>query len=247
MNPWKNIAAIYDKERDASSFPAMLIDDLVVSLVTNEPKRTILDFGAGSGTTARLFHGLGHNVIAYEPTEEMRDVLKKRTPLNEFKRMRFISSLNEVEKLRGVDTLVCLNVVDHISDVPAAFALFKNTLKPKGQLILSIPHPVKNLGEWVKEQAEGSWKYLYYRLDGYLGEREVERNWEDENGNLVVANVRCFHRTMSTYYNWLHDAGFNIVKMFEPAPSQEDFSKHPVLSEKSSRIPLFLVMNCSLR
>src|ERR1700730_6543547 len=43
----------------------------VLQLIPNEPCR-VLDIGAGTGRDAAGFAGLGHRVVAVEPTEEMR-------------------------------------------------------------------------------------------------------------------------------------------------------------------------------
>jgi SAM-dependent methyltransferase len=43
----------------------------VMQLIPNEPCR-VLDIGAGTGRDAAGFAGLGHRVVAVEPTEEMR-------------------------------------------------------------------------------------------------------------------------------------------------------------------------------
>ena len=247
MSQWKAIAENYAVERDGLSLPALLTDKLIVSLVGQTKGGRVLDFGAGSGTLTRLLHTEGHSLIAYEPTDEMRQVFAQQTASSKYNRVTLLSTLSEVEKLNKLDTVICLNVVDHLKDVSETFRLFKKVLTDKGRLVLSIPHPIKNLGAWVKEGEDNNWKYLYYRLDDYLKEGEVKRNREDVKGNLIIKDVVSQHRTISTYYNWVRDAGFDVVRMHEPGPQSEDFTKFPAHCAQSSRIPYFWVLDCVAR
>lgn len=232
------------QERDDKCFMSMLLDPLFSALV-GDKKQTILDYGAGIGTMPRLFHELGHDVIAYEPMPEMFAALQKATPASRYPNIRAYGDLSFDDAHFKIDTLVCVNVFDHLLDVPKVLRDFHRYLKDDGRLILSIPHPIKNLGAWVKETREGQWAYLYYRLDDYLKEGQVKRNREDVNGNLIIKDVISQHRTISTYFNWIVEAGFRVNRMTEPKPTEDDVKKFPVLCAQCARIPYFWILDCA--
>ena len=244
MNQWVAIAQNYEVERDTMSLPAILVDDLVIKLMNQREVGKLLDFGAGSGTLSRVMAAAGHEVTAYEPNDPMSDVLKKTTPPELMKNINVMNTIAQVESDSNYDDILCINVVDHLLDVPEAFSLFRRKIKADGNFILCIPHPMKNIGAWVKEQSADGWNYVYYRLDDYMKEGTVKRNREDVNGNLIIKDVVSQHRTVSTYYNWVIDAGFEVIRMHEPGPSEEHEKKFPAYYKQCSRIPYFWILEC---
>ncbi len=246
MKQWEAIAKNYEVERDTLSFPALLIDGLVCKLLGNGAGRALLDYGAGSGTLSRLSCRQGYRVLAYDPMPEMRAIFERLTPHDAYGAIALLADASAIPG-STFDVILCINIFDHVLDIPAVLSRFRDALKPNGRLILSIPHPLKNLGGWVKEQHQGEWRYLYYRLNDYLKEGEVKRSREDVNGNLIISEVVSQHRTISTYYNWIIEAGFTVERMYEPAPEPEDESRFPILYTQCVRIPYFWILDCSLR
>lgn len=240
---WKKIAENYRLERDTKSFPHLLIDKLIASLIGGKSFK-ILDFGAGSGTISRLISKENSQIIAYEPVAEMRHLLERSTPKEKYKNIKIVDELKEVKKIKNLDGLICVNVLNHIKNVPVILRVFSSLLKKEGQLVISLPHPLKNHGTWEKKNVKGKWNYAYYRLDDYMKEGKIERTREDINGNVVVKKVISYHRKFSTYYNWIEEAGFEIKRIYEPAPSRKDAKNFPILYSKSSRIPYFLIFKC---
>ncbi|MCG8476965.1 MAG: class I SAM-dependent methyltransferase [Cytophagales bacterium] len=242
---WQAIAENYVAERDRLSFPALLIDELIVNAVSeiSPLPRTVLDYGAGLGTLSHLVKRPDNRVFAYEPMAPMRKELER---INREKGggLEVLDSSDQVENLRQLDAALCVNVFDHLKDIPKVMDIFYRILRPGGRLILSIPHPIKNLGQWVKEKKEDQWEYCYYRLDDYLSEGEVSRSREDVDGNVIIRRVVSQHRTMSTYYNCVVDSGFCVQKMHEPAPQEKHASEFPVLYTQSIRIPYFWILDC---
>jgi 2-polyprenyl-3-methyl-5-hydroxy-6-metoxy-1,4-benzoquinol methylase len=246
MNQWAAIAKNYEVERDELSFPALLIDGLVSQLLGNGQGRRLLDYGAGSGTLSRLASRQGYEVVAYEPMPEMREIFEKLTPSAAYGSVS-LSSDDTTLPANGFDVIICSNVFDHVIDVPGVLRRFATVLKPGGRLVLSIPHPLKNLGGWVKTRQDGAWTYEFYRLNDYLKEGEVRRNREDVEGNLIISDVVSQHRTIATYYNWIAEAGFSVTRMHEPAPTPDDEAKFPILYTQSSRISYFWILDCQVR
>jgi SAM-dependent methyltransferase len=101
----------------------------------------VLDVGAGIGTFTALLAAEGRSVVALEPDPEYA----------EFLRARFANGANvavveadatEADLGEPFDSVICFNVLEHITDHAAALARFRDTLRPGGRLLLLVPaHP----------------------------------------------------------------------------------------------------------
>ena len=63
-------------------------------------------------------------------------------------------------------------------------------------------------------------KKLYANIADYCVERRNDSTW-------FVEGVQRYHRMFSTIVNTLCDAGFRILKMAEPYPTEELVRKYP--------------------
>ena len=101
--------------------------------------RRVLDAGAGVGTFTRLA-AEGREVVAVEPDPELLPLLRAR-----------FEGRSDVEVVDGTiadvsgppfDSIVCLNVLEHIADDVGTLRRFHNLLEPGGRLLLLVPaHP----------------------------------------------------------------------------------------------------------
>jgi hypothetical protein len=94
-------------------------------------------------------------------------------------------------------------------------------LKPGGKSILIITHPCFiSDGEWIRDDQGNR---LYWKIDNYFYERVCEVDvFRDSKTNLLY-----FHRTLTSYFRTIKDAGFVIEDMIEPYPSQESIQEYP--------------------
>lgn len=96
--------------------------------------KKILDFGSGFGWNANYFAGLGNEVLAIEPNEEM---VESRSRENEYHQL--IGSLSALTDLSATsfDIILCHNVFEYCPTERAAIlAEFDRLIKPDG--IISI-------------------------------------------------------------------------------------------------------------
>ncbi|NEW05966.1 methyltransferase domain-containing protein [Paenibacillus sp. SYP-B3998] len=107
-------------------------------------------------------------------------------------------------------------------------------LVPGGTFILSVEHPV------FTALAAQDWHYgpqgerLHWPVDDYQNEGLRQTKFLDND-------VIKYHRTIATYVNALIDAGFSIMKLSEPQPSQELLAKHSDMRDETRR-PIFLLI-----
>jgi SAM-dependent methyltransferase len=124
--------------------------------------RRVLDVGAGLGTFSEFAAPGRDLVVALEPDPVFAAALSERFADSEC--VRVIASEAEVIEPRSLpgpfDSIVCLNVLEHIRDDAAALARFCEHLAPGGRLLLLVPaHPI-----------------LYGRADQVLGhERRYQK------------------------------------------------------------------------
>lgn len=225
------------------SLPSLLLDDLIVSLLKAPKNATILDFGAGSGTLARRMDKKGYKVLAYEPVKIMRDLCQKLTPKAIYPNIEIVDHLEPLT-IGNVDSVICINVLNHVDSLGETLEKLYGLLRRGGQLIIAIPHPLKDMGRWQKEQVDGKWQYLEYLCGDYMNEGKVSRTREDVDGNVVVKKAVMNHYKISTYFSELSRAGFQVRQLLEPAPDKMVQRKFPILYTKSSRIPYFLILEC---
>ena len=105
--------------------------------------KRVLDAGAGLGTFTELARATGANVVALEPEPAFAEHLRRR-----------FTSRPEVTVVEGaaealpdavpgdLDSILCLNVLEHVADDAAALRAFRDRLRPGGRLLLLVPaHP----------------------------------------------------------------------------------------------------------
>ena len=241
---WDAIAELYREERAHHSFNSVLLDGLIPGLLPPIAGKVVADVGAGAGEMSTELLKLGATVDAYEPSDAMRRLLEERLTEVPPSQLRIhptgLDAL--VEQVDAYDVTLCLNVLDHIADLPWAMETLAASLRRGGTLVLSIPHPVKDRGNWNKVQTATGWGYEHYTLDDYFTEGLCQKDREDRHGNVRVRNVATYHRTIATYLESVLAAGLTITRVLEPFPDPEDADNDPVVYSKASRMPYFLVL-----
>jgi glycosyltransferase involved in cell wall biosynthesis/phospholipid N-methyltransferase len=116
--------------------------------------RTVLEIGAGMGNMSR--HLLPHRkrYVATDVNDEYADHLK-----NTFRHRPHVCvhklNATKAEDFRAfegqLDTVVCLNVLEHIEDEAATLGYIRTLLEPGGRLILLVPNDPKAYGTIDKE------------------------------------------------------------------------------------------------
>lgn len=102
----------------------------------------VLEVGAGIGTFTRRMASVTEHVTALEPnrycferltreTSQLPNVTRHELPVEEFHAT--------VARGRIFDTIVCMNVLEHIRDDTAVLREFRSLIAPGGRLVLLIP------------------------------------------------------------------------------------------------------------
>ena len=101
--------------------------------------REILEVGSGLGTMTR--HLLGHGrVTASDISTQCLGELRRSFGENPNVEVRYLDiSRNSIPEAEIYDTIVCLNVLEHIGDDRGALHNMHRLLRPGGRLILLVP------------------------------------------------------------------------------------------------------------
>jgi len=107
-------------------------------------------------------------------------------------------------------------------------------LKPGGAFIFSVEHPI------FTSRKEQDWHFddqgnrLHWPVDHYQSEGLRETTF-------LTENVVKYHRTLSTYFNNLIGAGFEVKAVKEPMPSDEMLQMDAAMKDENRR-PMFLII-----
>ena len=154
----------------------------VISLLDG---RNILDVGSGIGTFIKIFSEKGYTVTAIDMSQQCLDMAKKL----DLKNVRLIKDdICNPKRLKGkYDSVVALDILEHIKDERKALNQMKKFLKPSGSLIISVPaFPTlyslhdKKIGHYrryrkkrivalLEKQGFKIEKTLYWNLPGFFG------------------------------------------------------------------------------
>ena len=96
-----------------------------------DPRRPVLDFGAGTGLHARALRADGLDVTCVEPHATLREQIGRAG-------IPAVASVGHCES-HTFGTVYSLNVLEHIEDDAAALREIRGKLAPGGKLVLYVP------------------------------------------------------------------------------------------------------------
>jgi SAM-dependent methyltransferase len=159
------------------------------SLVEEHIKGDILEGGAGIGNFTSLLLKRGR-VFAIDINKDCLKGLRKKFGSKVFIEFGDLEKGKFFSKTKKFDTIVCLNVLEHIKDDKKALENMFELLKPKGKLVLLVP----------------AYQLFFGRLDEELG--HFRRYSKPELTRKLTS--LGFKICKSRYLNWLGGLGWFI-------------------------------------
>lgn len=228
-----------DINRKAVTGPAML------GMLGPVAGKRILDLGCGEGANARILARRGAKVVGIDASKEMIKLAREKEKEEPLGIEYHVADAAQLSMLEGGSfDIVCafMSLMD-IADLDRALREVSRVLKKGGRFLFSITHPCfesfqDDLG-WERDE-EG--RRLYYKVDDYFDEGPKEFAFTLGCGRVTLpGRMINFHRTFTTYFRALHNAGLAVVRLEEPRPSQEALAQYPQM-EDLLRIPSFMVV-----
>lgn len=133
-------SAIQDRLRSAVAYNAW-----IHALLAPHIGHRVFDAGCGIGNLTRLLLPDAEVVIAYERRQDFCDIV--RSELGTHPGLQVLQGdLNALDvsafAAERIDTVVCVNVLEHIEDDVALLVRFREMLVPGGRVLLFVPaHP----------------------------------------------------------------------------------------------------------
>lgn len=194
--------------------------------------KRILDAGCGEGRNTRLLAKRGADVCGVDLSEvlvgrareeEAQAKLGIRYFTGSYCRMPFFQD-------EEFDLVASFMAMMDGPDYEGAVSEIQRVLKPGGELVFSITHPcfmTSGYG-WVTNQEGNKTKLT---VAGYFDKEPYVEHWKFSHSvnadHLPEFAIPCFPRTLCEYLNPLMDAGFSLVHLNEPRPSEEICKKYP--------------------
>jgi glycosyltransferase involved in cell wall biosynthesis/ubiquinone/menaquinone biosynthesis C-methylase UbiE len=172
----------------------------------------VLEIGAGIGNLSRHLAPRRKRYIASDIDPEHLARLRTRLEHRPNLEIRHcdVAEAGDFGELAGsVDTVVCLNVVEHVEDDLAALGNLYAALAPGGRAIVLVPHDQRIYG--TLDEALGHWRrYSHEQLRrkmeqaGFAVERILEFNRISRPGWWVAGRI-LKRRTISPVSLWIFD------------------------------------------
>lgn len=189
----------------------------------------VLDLGCGEATLAtELLDQGAQSYLGLDGSANMVELAQKAlkgTPAQV--EQAFLE--NWEYPTEAFDCVISRLAFHYIEDLNPLFAQIYQTLRPGGELVFSVEHPVITSHQLSMKEGGARQDWLVDRYF-YTGKREF--NW-------LGAPVLKYHRTVEDFFQALRKAGFAICDLRESRPQKALFNNHK-LYERRMRVPLFL-------
>lgn len=102
--------------------------------------KNVLDVGGGIGTAISFYIERSEKIIATELFDNQIDIMNKRfSKYSYFKAIKLDIMKDELSGIGTFDTIVCINVLEHIEDDVKALENMKKLLTCNGKIIICVP------------------------------------------------------------------------------------------------------------
>ena len=221
-----------------------ILNPCVEELLGDVKGKKLLDAGCGEGYLSRYYSKKGAIVTGVDISSRLIEIGKEISEQEKVDVHLQSGNICNLENIRNseFDIVLCNLVLLNVSCFDQALMEFNRILHNEGILVFSIVHPAFNYfgpGEWVMGEKNPETKRregLYFKVDRYFQEVEYQHYWKTREGERFSRPIVFFHRTLSTYYDALRDAGFILLRFDEPLPvAESDFF------DREKRVPFFAV------
>ncbi len=223
LDAYEQLADAYAAKVDTKPHNAYYERPATLSLLPDVSGCNVLDAGCGPGAYSEWLVRHGAHVVAVDASPRMIEHARQRVgPAASFHVADLQAGLPFLSA-GFFDLVLAPLVMDCIPDWLSLFRRFDELLKPGGLLVFSTGHP--------------SFEAAYYKTENYFATEQVRTVWK---GFGPIVEVPSFRRPLSAVLNPLIGAGFELMEVREPVPTEAFQKADPVKYEKLLRHPAFL-------
>ena len=209
--------------------------------------REVIDLGCGEGCNTRLLAERGAHVTGIDLSPAMIEAAQReetRQPRGIGYRTGTFTDLSAFPEAgfdAAVSTMTLMDSPDFDKAAREAFRI----LKPGGLFAFSVLHPcfVTPGLRWIRNADGGEEALAVSRYFDPRSEVEFWRFTKDPDAeHYPKFEVPRFPRTLESYVNGLIDAGFRILRIEEPRPTEALAAKHAWLRRWRTHAAIFLYL-----
>ncbi len=211
-----------------------LLDDWMQEVIGLVDGLAVIDLGCGEGRFCRMLAARGARTLGVDLQPAFIDYARRVAGPAETYECADIQLLTDVGDGLfdlAVSYISLVDVPDQRSSIREAFRV----LKLGARFVVCDLSPMATAwideGPWLRD---GSGQKLHYVLDHYA--TEGARRVAFPSGHELTN----FHRMLSTTINDFLDAGFELVRIHEPVPSDEQLARVPDNNDLF-RVPIFTI------
>ena len=198
---------------------------------------SVVELGCGDGTLARRLAAAGaSDVLAVDSAQRMLALAARQPHPRVRYRQHDIETLDLAAD--SADRVVSSLAMHYVRDYPGLIERIARWLRPGGQLVFSIEHPVctamNPMTSWLTTGGATVWP-----VDHYAEETARAQEW-------LGRTVLKYHRRLATIVSAILTAGLTLTGLDEPWPDDDALTRQPDLAQHRRRPPLLLVAAAEL-
>lgn len=208
------------------------LDEWMLNIVGDVTGRSIIDLGCGEGRFSRMMaqRGAAH-VLGIDLCPPLLEAAQA-TQTSKHERYQH----GDIQALDAIPDAVFDLAISYLSliDVPnltATIAEAHRVLNPNGRFVICNLSPIATATNQRVTDPDGSRNA--FRVERYFDESSRMAPF----GTHILTN---YHRTFSTYINTFLGAGFRLVRLLEPTPSDANLVSYPGLANEREA-PTFVI------
>jgi SAM-dependent methyltransferase len=234
----RHVRAGWDRYREDFNNPMFL------AFLPELAGRAVIDLGCGEGRNTREFARRGARLSGVDLSAKMIAAAIAAEAEEPLGISYVVASFSDLTTLPAgsfdlaVSTMALMDSPDFAGAAREAWRL----LRPGGGFYFSVLHPcfITPQQKWLRDEAG---EEIGFRVGEYFSDDVHIDRWRftsapEEDGDLFA--IPRFPHRMETYINGLCAAGFRILKIQEPRPTEEMVAAYPRLARLRRHIPIFI-------
>lgn len=147
---WEENATFWDERmgEEGNDFVNVLIWPSTQRLLQLQPGERVLDIACGNGLYARRLAALGGEVVAFDFSENLVEIARRRTAEHAGIAYHVIDATDETALLalgeRGFDAALCQMALFDMAEIEPLMRALVRLLRPGGRFVFSVMHPCFN-------------------------------------------------------------------------------------------------------
>lgn len=217
------MAADYAADNQESSTNAYYERPATIELLGDVTGRRVLDAGCGAGPLTEWLADHGAIVTATDVSPAMAEAARRRVGDRATVRVADLAHPLSFAADASFDIVVASLVLHYMRDWEVVLGEFRRVLTPDGVVVFSTHHPAMD------------WQLL--SREDYFVTRQFTETWKKGHGEYEVTFWR---RPLTAMTQAIHDAGFVIERLIEPAPLPALADRDPEVYRLLATQPRFL-------